>query len=280
MQASWKRFFTEDRHVLAVIMLNALVLFLLSFPSLDHLTWWLELVDLVFLAYFGIEAGVKIAGLGWKTYISRGWNQFDFALVVLSVPTVLVLIKGDWSDFSLFFLLRTIRVARFFKFLRFVPNIRELIAGIRRAFKASLFVILAFSVYCFVISLVSCRLFHRLEPALFGDPVKSFIHIFQVFTVEGWVEIPEKIIENGNVGTELAYGIRLYFMVVVTTGGLFGLSIVNAIFVEEMVRDNNDDLERRLEELHRKMDLLLEKNQEAESISQNRLPLDNSPDNS
>ncbi|MDP5172868.1 MAG: ion transporter [Bacteroidia bacterium] len=270
MEKTWRKYFVEDRYVLILIALNAFILFLLSFPSLDAYSLWFELIDLLFLIYFGIEAMIKIQLLGWKRYISRGWNKFDFALVVISVPTVLVLIKGDWSDLALFFLLRTVRVARFFKFLRFVPNIQELIAGVRRAFKASVFVLLAFTVYCFVIALVSCRLFHRLEPELFGDPIKAFYYIFQVFTIEGWNEIPERIIQTGNVVAPLTYAIKLYFMVIVTTGGLFGLSIVNAIFVEEMVRDNNDDLNRAVLELNRKVDVLLE-NVKSDNVSEENL---------
>ncbi len=252
-----RSYFLEDRYVLTLIALNALVLFLLSFPSLDSFSFYLELIDLGFLSYFGIEAAVKIRQYGWKSYISSGWNRFDFALVILSVPTVLVLIRGDWSDLSLFFVLRVARVARFFKFLRFVPNIQELIAGIKRAFKASLFVLLAFTVYCFVVALVSCRLYHEISPEMFGDPLASFYHIFQVFTIEGWNDIPKTMISSGNVSEMEAYGIQLYFMIVVATGGLFGLSIVNAIFVEEMVRDNNDELELQIHRINSKIDEIL-----------------------
>lgn len=263
MKNRFQQYFTEDRYVFIVIALNALVLFLLSFPSLDPIGFWLEVIDLIFLGYFMMEAIMKIRVQGWRAYISRGWNKFDFGLLVLSVPAVLVLVQGHWADLSLFFVFRIARIARFFKFLRFVPNIKELLAGIRRAFKASVFVLLAFSVYGFVIALVSTRLFHNLAPDMFGNPLNSFYHIFQVFTIEGWNSIPEKIISGGEIGTGVGYGIKLYFMIIVATGGLFGLSIVNAIFVEEMVRDNNDDLEETINEMNKKIDLLL-KNQEAQ----------------
>lgn len=250
------RFFTEDRVVFTVISLNAFILFLLSFPLLDPYQFWFELIDSMFLAYFILEAIFKIRRYGWRRYISSGWNRFDLALVILSAPSVLVLLHGAWADLSWIFLLRTIRVARFFKFLRFVPNMAELLAGIKRAFRASVFVLLAFFVYGFVMSLISCRLFHRMSPEMFGDPLRSFYHIFQVFTIEGWNEIPKTLLSQANVPPGRAFAIQLYFIFIVITGGLFGLSLVNAIFVEEMVRDNEDDLRASLQLLHEKVDSL------------------------
>ena len=37
------------------------------------------------------------------------------------------------------------------------------------------------------------------------------------------------------------------------------MSLVNSIFVDAMVSDNNDNLERKIEELNKKMDRLLDK---------------------
>ncbi len=266
MKSSIQRFFTDDKHVFAVIALNAFVLFLLSFPYSSQYIYWLEVIDVLFLSYFGLEAWFKVRMLGWKTYFSSGWNQFDFALVILSIPTVLVLIRGNWSDLALFFLLRTVRVARFFKFLRFVPNIQELIAGLKRAFRASLFVILAFMVYGFVIALVSCRLFQQIEPEMFGNPLSALYYVFQIFTIEGWNAVPEAILDTGKVEGIWVYFVKLYFAIIVATGGLFGWSIVNAIFVEEMVRDNNDGLIASVKRLNEKVDLLLAAQEKAKNV--------------
>ena len=41
----------------------------------------------------------------------------------------------------------------------------------------------------------------------------------------------------------------IYFIVSVGTGGLLGLSLANAIFVDEMTLDNNMKLEEMIEEL-------------------------------
>jgi voltage-gated sodium channel len=46
--------------------------------------------------------------------------------------------------------------------------------------------------------------------------------------------------------------------VVLFFGGIFGLSLVNSIFVDTMISDNNVPLEEKIEELEKKIDRLLE----------------------
>lgn len=253
------RFFTDDLIVAIVIVLNAIVLFLLSFDELRAYAFWLELVDVFFLIYFILEALTKIRIEGWRSYIRQGWNRFDFIIVLFGIPSILLLFYSHTPDRNLafVFVFRVIRAARFIKFFRFIPNLPELIAGIRRAFKASIFVFIAFLIYGFIISLISCRLFKEYAPDQFGNPVRSFYSTFKVFTIEGWYEVPERIIRYAQMDGMSAFMTKFYFILIVITGGLFGLSIVNAIFVEEMVRDNNEELENRVKEMNLKMDLVL-----------------------
>jgi len=253
---AWIRLFVEDRNIGIVISLNAIVLFLLSFEGLEH-NIWLGVIDAVFIVYFLIEAILKIRILSWKGYMSSAWNQFEFLIVVASIPSLLLLFKASLTNLAFIFIFRIVRILRFFKFLRFIPNLGELVAGIRRAFKASVFVLLAFFVYSFLISLISCRLFQDSAPELFGDPIRSFYHVFKVFTIEGWYEVPEQIILMADMGDTASFLTKLYFILIVISGGLFGLSIVNAIFVEEMVRDNNDDLILKVDEISERLDALM-----------------------
>ena len=259
------RFFTEDRFVSVVIVVNAIVLFILSFDEIadynKSLARWLGILDTIFLFYFLLEAILKIRSLGWKDYIANSWNRFDFIIVIASIPSILLLFdQFSQNDFGFVFVLRIVRILRFFKFLKFIPNLDELVAGIVRAFRASILVLVAFFIFTFVVALISCRLFKDVSPDYFGDPVTSFYSIFKIFTVEGWYEIPDSIANQDNV--VFNFFTIFYFIVIVVSGGLFGLSIVNAIFVEEMVRDNNDDLIEKVNEIDRKLEALLQQRNE------------------
>lgn len=46
-------------------------------------------------------------------------------------------------------------------------------------------------------------------------------------------------------------------MFVLFSGGSIGLSLINSIFVEEMMSDNTNDLEAKLDRLETKIDQLL-----------------------
>ena len=189
----------------------------------------------------------------WIPY--KIWNKFDFTLIILATPS-LVLWIFNLNDIGLQFLLvfRIARVFKFFRFIQFIPNVNKLIKGINQALKASVIVIIGFFIYNFVVSIVTCFLYQHIAPDYFGDPVQSFYTIFKIFTVEGWYEIPDLIADKTN--TLIAFFSKVYFILILLTGGIFGLSLVNSIFVDAMVSDNNEDLEKKVDELSKEISRL------------------------
>lgn len=251
--------FASDRIVLPTLLLNILVLFLLSFDGLERYFPVFESVDLGCTIFFLTEAVVKIRRYSWRGYITSHWNKLDFIIVLLTTPSLLI-----WffpiPDFTFLLVLRAFRVAKFFRFLQFIPDLQDLIIGISRAIKASLFVLLGFFFYNLIVSLFTYYLFRDWAPKYFSNGFESFYIIFKIFTVEGWYEIPDTIAKNG--APWMSAATRLYFMLIVLTGGIFGISIVNAIFVEEMISNESEELEERLERVEQKLDLLLKKLEE------------------
>ena len=79
--------------------------------------------------------------------------------------------------------------------------------------------------------------------------------MFKVFTIEGWFEIPDDVTQN--LSPVSAFFTNVYFIFIVMSGGIFGLSLVNSIFVDAMVSDNNDSLENKIQSLEEKIDLLI-----------------------
>jgi len=145
---------------------------------------------------------------------------------------------------------------KFFRFIKFFPNINDLIRGIQRALRASLVILMGFFVFVFIISVLSCFLYKDIAPEYFHNPMTSFYTIFRIFTVEGWYEIPDMIANNSTPSIGILS--KIYFSVILLLGGIFGLSLVNSIFVDAMVSDNNDELERKINSLENKIDKLIE----------------------
>ncbi len=237
--------------VLTVIGLNGLALVLAGFPAVRETTGqWLGWVDYGCLLYFLFEAIIKIRRDTFAGYWARGWNKMDFFIVMGSSPLLLQpFIAGDVGFFSI------ILVGRFLRLLRimyFVPNSEQIWAGIIRALKASAAVFLTLAVLNMVLAMGANTLFGELAPQYFGDPVKSAYSLFKVFTIEGWYEIPDALAASG-LDSATVMLVRGYFVLAVLVGGILGLSLANAVFVDEMTADNNDRLEQMVSDLREEL---------------------------
>ena len=246
-------FSIKERVVVAAIILNTLAIFFRAFPKMHAFESLLLTIDYICCVYFLYEMFCKL-GIYGREYFASGWNKLDFIVVVLSLPH-LISPFVDVGGFEVVLILRMTRLLRFVQLLRFVPDAERVFRGIQRGLRASIGIALALALYNVVLSLCGCYLFREVAPEAFGDPLLALYSLFKVFTVEGWYEIPDQVAQ---VGTPMmAWGVRAFFVFAVTTGGLLGFSMANAVFVDEMVRDNNDDLERLVRELSAKVDVLL-----------------------
>jgi len=250
-----KKIFLSEKIVLWVIIANAVIIFWMSFPEWKN-DVNLKLIDDFFIFFFLLEAIVKISTWGSKTYFSDNWNRFDFILVVGSIPALLSAFIPI-PNTSILLIFRLLRLIRLVKFLRFIPHMKHILEGLARAFKSSVFVLLALAFLNLLLSIISCQLFGEDAPELFGTPISSSYTIFQMFTVEGWNEIVKQV-EAGDPSNTAATiaGIRIYFVIIVLFGGVFGMSLANAIFVDEMTIDNNAELEVKIDLLQEKIEHL------------------------
>ncbi len=103
-------------------------------------------------------------------------------------------------------------------------------------------------------------MFKEIAPEHFDTPFNALYSIFRIFSIEGWYEIPDLIAERS--GTATAFLAKLYFVLLLFIGGILGMSIINSIFVDAMVSDNNDELNAKVEELTEKINKLIEMQEE------------------
>ena len=243
-----RQFFFSERNMMLAIGLNAIVIFCLSFPQLEQSTFWL-LLDDVFIVFFLVEVIVKVNALKFSSYWSESWNKFDFIIAVGSLPLLfprlLEMMISQGIDPSFIILLRLFRLFRLVKFFWFVPNLAHLLRGLSRAFKASIFVLVILLFFNFILSILTTHLYGNIAPELFDNPLHSFYTIFQLFTLEGWNEIPQTIADATDNDLTI-FLTRIYFALIVLVGGIFGMSLANAIFVDEMTIDNNESIEKKL----------------------------------
>lgn len=250
-----KNIFLNDFFILGLIVLNAIIIFIDEFDvklkTLDYLEAFITIL-------FTAEIFIKIAHYGVRKYFGSNWNRFDFLLVVVSIPSLAILFYGEvLMETNIFLTLRVLRIFKSFRLIRFMPEVDSFMKSIKRALHASYIIIFGFVILIFITALISCSLYKEIAPEYFRNPVVSIYSIFQLFSVEGWYEIPDLIAERSNATT--AFFAKLYFSILLMGGGILGLSLVNSIFVDAMVSDNTDDLEEDVKQLTKKIDSLEEK---------------------
>jgi voltage-gated sodium channel len=242
------RYFIDERLVIAVILLNAVSLFLgdYEYGSAQNPFW--SAVDYGCVIYFVVETAIKIGVAGWRGYWRNNWNKFDFVIIVISAPALATpWVALSWS--SNFTVLRLLRLFRLFRLFRFIPGRDHLAAGIVRSLKASVGVMLGVILVNVIMALGAVVLFGGGgDDPYFGTPWKACFSMFQVFTVEGWYEVPNHIADQTDSEAWGAFA-RVYFVLAVFGGGILGLSLVNAVFVDQMTADNTDPLEDRIDRI-------------------------------
>ncbi len=253
-----KRLFLKDRFILVLILINAVVLFLGGYVTTENQIELFFLVDNIITSLFIVELIIKLNECGVKGYFKSGWNRLDFILIILSAPALISLIFNiQVFDISFLLVFRIFRVFKAFRFFKFIPNVGKLLADVKRALNTSLFILTGFIIYIFIVGTLSFYLFNSSDTEYCTSPMMSLYSTFKIFTIEGWYEIPEQICVNySGIVTFLTY---FYFIFVVITGGIIGLSLVNSIFVDSMLSDNTDDIEKKIDALDIKLNELIKK---------------------
>jgi voltage-gated sodium channel len=247
------RWLITEPIVVTSILLGTIAMFALGFtdPSTNVHTFWLTL-DVLVVGYFVVEQALKLRVNG-RAYWSTRWNRFDLLVTILSLP-VLITPFADTDAFVGVPVLRLARLFRLFRLLRLVPDHAHLAAGVKRAVRASVGVFLGIAIINFIFAMGAQILFAHAAPDLFGDPARACYSMFRIFTIEGWHDIPETIARNASETWALVA--RVYFAVAVLVGGILGLSLGNAVFVDQMMADNNDEVERDVHVMAEELRLL------------------------
>ncbi len=87
-----KKFFLNDKFILTLIVINALLIFTQEF---DACPVWVSYLDFLFTVLFTVELAIKIDTYGFKRYWRSGWNKVDFVIVLLAWLSVLQFILGQ-----------------------------------------------------------------------------------------------------------------------------------------------------------------------------------------
>jgi voltage-gated sodium channel len=174
---------TFQNAVLAVIVANALLIGIATDAGLmARHAGPLEALNTLVQAVFVAEIAVRLLAHAPRiwTFFRDGWNVFDFTIVALSLlPTA-----GAFATVA--------RLARLLRALRVVsalPELRLIVSTMLRSIPSLANVIVLLGLIVYVYAVLGVHLFAGVDPLHWGSLPRAALTLFQVLTLEGWVEL-------------------------------------------------------------------------------------------
>lgn len=226
--------------ITTLILVNAAILGLLTYPLPDIVVQVLTYADHAIIAAFVVEIVLKIF-VHRLNFFKSGWNWFDFLVVAISlVPAA-----------GAFTVLRALRVLRLFRLFSVIPEMRSVVEALGKAIPGMGAIMLVLGVIFYVASVMGAKLFSGTHPQFFGDLGGSAYTLFQVMTLESWsMGIARPVIAEHPFAWIFFVG-----FVIVTSFAVLNLFI--AVIVDSMQSKHFDAETERQAEAHDEREVLI-----------------------
>lgn len=175
-----------ERTIVGLILANAVVLGIET-STAAQARWGTALarIDAALLACFCVELSVRIVAC-WPRpadFFRNGWNVFDATVVIAA------LLPGIGPTAGIARLARVLRVARL---VSTVPELRLVVGTMLRSIPALSHVLLLLALLLYVYGVLGVQLFRADDPEHWGSLPTAVGTLFQILTLEGWVEVQER----------------------------------------------------------------------------------------
>lgn len=164
-----------DLFIMLVIITNAIVLGLMTLPTLDfYFKNILFLLDRIFLGIFITEMFLKFFALK-RDFFQNRWNIFDLLIVAISsVPSL-----------NVYIVLRTFRLLRLIKYTNNLPYINEITNVLSKIVPLFIGFLSIFCIVFYVFTIIAINLYGDTF-MLFGDLESTASTLLQTITLGGW----------------------------------------------------------------------------------------------
>jgi voltage-gated sodium channel len=257
--------FYKESLILCLILVNTAVIYLHSFDALAAYSNLFEFIDHVFTVYFLTELVVKILwsregiirsfSVGIKDYFTDPWHKVDFFAIICSVPSLILVVFSHITFFEFFVVFRALRIFKLIRVIEFIPNANEIARSVFVALRSISFIIISFMIYTTIVSLINVSLFKHNSPQYFTNGFESFFTTFKIFSGDGFSDVANSVAANAS--PLKVYFAKFYFVLIVMTGSILGLSLINSVFIEEMNRKSKDTVEKGLNNIGKMYDKVI-----------------------
>lgn len=219
-----------DWIITGVIILQALALAIEATPAIYSLGKDYELLEVgtfssiqsLVIAVFIVEAALRMIALYPRPqrYFRDPWNCFDFTIIILSLTTA-----GQFSTIA-----RLVRLLRITRLVTKSIELRAIVSTLVRSIPSIFNILILFSILFFIYAIVGYHLFRDVDPEHWSSFLTSFTTLFQIITLEGWVNVMGPIVDN------LGSMYWLYFASFI----VIGTFIIINLFISVIVRKSEE----------------------------------------
>jgi len=169
--------------ILIVIVLTSALVGLETIPEVkDQYDDILRFIDKLVLGIFILEMLIKIGANGkrpWRYFYDR-WNVFDFVIVMICLLPL---------NQAYVVVIRLARVFRALRLVRWVPRLQLLVGALLKSLPSIGYVVLLLGLIYYMYAVMGTHLFRENDPKRFGSLDRTVLTLFEVSTLEAWVEI-------------------------------------------------------------------------------------------
>lgn len=174
--------------IVAVIILAAVVIGVETSPALTaRFGGVLHAIELVIQAIFVFEIVIRLLA-SWPrlgAFFANGWNTFDCIVVVASLLPQ----AGSFAMVA-----RLARLMRVTRLVSAFPELRLIIGTMVRSIPSMGHVIVLLGMMLYVYAVVGFHLYREIDPTHWGSLGTALLTLFQMLTLEGWVEIQAAVL--------------------------------------------------------------------------------------
>jgi voltage-gated sodium channel len=224
-----------QRAVLALIVANAILMGIeTSTAVMQRNGRFLLVLNAVIQAAFVLEIGIRLLAHGRRPlgFFGDGWNVFDFAVVGLSLLPA----SGAFANVA-----RLARVLRAARLVSRLPDLRLIVGTMLRSINSMGHVLLLLGLLMYVYGVLGVHLFAEVDPRHWGSLPRAAGTLFQILTLEGWVELLAASRE-GHPAAWLFYGSFIMITVFVV------INLFIAIVINNLERTRNEEVPVRRDE--------------------------------
>ena len=257
-------FVASDLYTMTLVVLISMYALLVGVETTLRNNPIVGLLQTVCVWVFASECVIKIIAEGTKPwiYFTDGWNLFDFIIASGGVASLL----SGGSTNPVIQLARLLRLAQVFKLAGRLPRLQLVMESLLYGMRSMLWVFVFFILFNYLFAIGGMIAFRDNDPFFFGDIMRSLSTLWMVETLNNW-ELPMNVniygCANYGYGTfsdtsglmgpsfyhlpakctqSFASGglAVLYFLTVVTFGGLMLPTLLTAVITASTVHMGNN----------------------------------------